>query len=68
MDFKELKSRWNWSPIRNCPGRFILIEEDKTISPEDVIVAAIEFSEFQVEKAKDTVVVGRIIDSGMISY
>lgn len=68
MNFEELKSKWNWSPIRNCPGRFVWRENDKHISPEEIAGAEIELSEFQTEKAKDTVIAGRIIDGGLISY
>jgi hypothetical protein len=68
MNFEELKSRWNWSPIRNCPGRFIWRENDRNISPEELAGVEIRFSEFRVENAKDTVIVGRIIDGGLISY
>ena|SRR5688500_18035909 len=68
MNFRELKSRWNWSPIRNCPGRFVWRGNDKYISPEEIIGAEIELSEFQTEKAKDTVIAGRITGGGLISY
>lgn len=70
MNFEELKSRWNWSPIRNCPGRFIWRGgDDKNISPEELTGGGgIHFSEFRVEKAKDAVIVGRISDGGLISY
>ena len=68
MNFEELKSRWNWSPIRNCPGRFIWRESDKNVSPETVVGDGIVLNEFQTEKAKDSVIVGRIFDGGLISY
>ena len=68
MNFEELKSSWSWSQIRNCPGRFIWRENDKNILPEEIVATKIEFREFQSEKAKDTIIVGRIIDGGLISY
>ena len=68
MNFEELKARWPWRAIHNCPGRFILSAGDKNISPEDLAGAGIRFSEFQVEKARDTVVVGPFDGGGLISY
>jgi hypothetical protein len=68
MNFEELKSEWKWTPIRNCPGRFILKEVNQNLSPQDLFVAEIRFIEFRVEKAKDTVIAGRITDGGLISY
>ena len=66
MNFEELKSKYNWIPIRNCPGRFILRTDDRNLSPIDVIGAEIPFQEFQSEK--DTVIVGRFNEGGLISY
>ena len=68
MNFEEIKSRWSWIPIRNCPGRYVWRENDKNVSPEEIVGAEIELSEFQVERAKDTVIIGRISDGGLISY
>ena len=68
MNFEEIKSKWSWNQIRNCPGRFVWHEKDKTVSPETVIGEKIRFREFQVEKAKDTIIVGRINGGGLISY
>ena len=68
MNFEELKSGWGWKPIRNCPGRFILHEGDGNLSPEELVGPDVELSEFQVEYARDTVVVGQFGDGGLISY
>jgi hypothetical protein len=68
MNFEELKSKWNWMPIRNCPGRFICRENNRNISPQDLIGVEIQFREFQSKNAKDTVIIGRFIDGGLISY
>ncbi len=68
MNFAELRSRWNWSAIPNCPGRFILRENGISLSPEDIVGPDTQLNEFQVENARDTVVVGRIGNGGLISY
>lgn len=68
MTFDELKSKWIWRPIRNCPGRFILLDFDVNTAPDEIAGADITWSEFRVESARDIVIVGRMCDGGMISY
>lgn len=68
MNFEELRSKWIWIPIRNCPGRFIWRGNTKNLSPAEVAGEEIMLNEFKVEKAADTVIVGRISDGGLISY
>jgi hypothetical protein len=68
MDFEELESTWSWMPIRDCPGRFLLREMGVSPSPQELVGSDIELSEFQVESARDTVVVGQFNGGGLISY
>ena len=68
MNFEELKSRWSWRPIHHCPGRLILNGREVTLSPEEIVGSHVEPREFQVEGARDTVVVVQISDGGLISY
>jgi len=68
MRFAELKSKRNWKPIRACPGRYVLLDGNKTLSPEDLLSHEVEVSEFHVDKAKDIVVVAKLKDGGLISY
>ena len=68
MNFDDLMSRWNWKPIRNCPGRFLLDDATHGLSPFDLLGENIEVSEFSVVGARDTVLVARIHQGGIISY
>ena len=68
VSFEELKTKWTWKPIHNCPGRFILDQQSRALSPEDIIGGVIEPCEFQVEGAKDTVIVVQLSEGGLISY
>ena len=68
MRFAELKSRWEWKTIHGCPGRYVLSGAGKTLSPEDLLEREVKPSEFHVSRAKDTVVVTRLEDGGLISY
>ena len=66
--FEELKDRFEWKPIRNCPGRFLLPTRAGHFTPEDLLGKGSLVMEFRVENAKDGVVVARIENGGIISY
>jgi hypothetical protein len=68
MNFEELKAAWEWSPIRNCPGRFTLRGGAAKVSPAELVGADAELTEFRVEDAMDPVVVCRFGGGGLISY
>ena len=68
MTFDELKSKWSWSPIRDCPGRFVWREDAPPVAPEELVGDEVPLREFCSAKAADTVVVGRFGDGGLISY
>jgi hypothetical protein len=68
MNFDELMKRWEWRPIRNCPGRFILAGARPDLSPGELLGVEIEARVFKVEAARDTVIVVKIDGGGLISY
>jgi hypothetical protein len=68
MSFDELKVRWNWSPIRHCPGRYVLTGVAPTLSPAELLGSDLQLAEFSVAAARDVVVVARLRDGGLISY
>jgi hypothetical protein len=68
MSFDDLINRWSWKPIRNCPGRFTLDDAAFNPSLSELLGEDVEASEFHVEAAKDTVVVARLYQGGIISY
>ena len=68
MSFDELKMKFNWKPINNCPGRYILSVGERTLSPEDLLGKEVRLAEFRVAHAKDVVVVARFKGGGLISY
>ena len=68
MTFEELKSRWDWKEIPNCPGRFILAQKETRFSPAALVDSLVEPCEFQVAGAKDPVIVVQLTDGGLISY
>ena len=68
MTFDELVIQRNWKPIRNCPGRFLLVGVRSDLPPEAVVGREIELLKFHVETARDTVVVARLDEGGLISY
>ncbi|HEX8090958.1 MAG TPA: hypothetical protein VF762_19025 [Blastocatellia bacterium] len=68
MSFDDLINRWSWRPIRHCLGRFVLDNAVSDLSVAELLGEDIEVSEFQVEAAKDAVLVARLNQGGIISY
>lgn len=68
MNPKELHGRWQWRPIPNCPGRFVLVNEDRCLSFETLLGRHATVQEFTSHKAKDRVLVVPLEEGGLISY
>ena len=68
MTFDELMKAWDWKPIRNCPGRYVLHNERNDLRPQDILRDETEASEYKLDSAKDTVLVVQLHDGGLISY
>ena len=69
MTFKDLQKKWEWKPIRDCPGRFTLVTMDRFLPVQDLIDdPECEVREFTSHQAKDLVLVLALQDGGIISY
>jgi hypothetical protein len=66
--FDELSARWGASPIRHCPGRFVLTRAPASLSPAGLLGADARLDAFTVPAARDTVIVAELCDGGVISY
>jgi hypothetical protein len=55
-------------PIRNCPGRFKLIGADSHLSLANLLGSNSGIYSFQVEAARDVVLVAALDQGGVISY
>lgn len=67
IDFEELWSRYEWKPIRNCPGRYVLKEITK-LRPEDLCESDVESLKYLPAAAQDPVLVTKLKSGGLISY
>jgi hypothetical protein len=67
IDFDQLWSRYDWRPIRNCPGRFVL-RGWTNLRPEDLCEGAVESLLFVPQAAPDPVLVTQLESGGLISY
>jgi hypothetical protein len=68
MTFDELMKAWNWKPIRNCPGRYVLQGVRTDFGPQELLGDEIEVKEYRVDSAQDAVVVAQLEGGGLISY
>jgi hypothetical protein len=69
MSFNKLLESWNWKPIRNCPGRYILCGPEAGLQrPAALIGDEVEVGVYQTDAADDTVMVAALAGGGLISY
>ena len=68
ITFDALAAKWELSPIRNCPGRFIIRAHAADLSPQELLGPGVEIYTFNVAAANDTVLVARFDGGGLISY
>lgn len=65
---EQLLTKWNWRPIRNCPGRYVLSGAGARLTPAEILGEEIIPTEYKTVAARDTVLVARLDDGGLISY
>jgi len=68
MTFDELMKAYDWRPIRNCPGRYVLRGAQSSLSLENLLGDEVQINEFHLAAAKDAVLVAALEDGGIISY
>lgn len=69
MTFDELVRAWDWRPIPNCPGRCRLAAKPPHPPLADLVGDNVEVRRFQVQAARDEVLVVRLPGGGgLISY
>ncbi|WP_157738914.1 hypothetical protein [Labrenzia sp. VG12] len=66
--FDELKAHWFWRPINNCPGRFVLVNEDPCLPLVKLVPNIDEATDHEIDGNRDKVVVLPIEGGGLISY
>jgi len=59
---------WEWKPIRNCNGRFVLFGAPRDLSIEALAGPGVDIFRFHVKEARDTVAVVPLPGGGIISY
>jgi hypothetical protein len=68
MTFDRLINDWQWEPIRNCPGRYVLTGARADLSPQALLGGEVILSVYDVKTARDTVMVARFSGGGLITY
>ena len=68
MTLNLLRTAWQWRPIPNCPGRFVMASGPTSLAPRDLVGPDVALQEFRVPAAHDVVIVARLDDGGLISY
>ena len=65
---EQLLDQWDWKPIRNCPGRFVLRMPDPSLSFAALLGPDHQIQKFCSPLAKDVVLVVTLPDGGLITY
>jgi len=68
MTFDNVKRLGKWTPIRDCPGRFVLRGVLPTFSVVDLLGDIAGIQQYQSPRAIDTIWVVCLQDGGVISY
>jgi hypothetical protein len=68
MTVQELLAAYQWKPVRNCPGRYVLEKPQPAISPGQLAQVSCAPAEFHVQAAKDMVLVMPLDGGGLITY
>ena len=64
----EILETYHARPIPNCPGRYVLPGRMTQCPPERIVGDGFAIERFEDTPVKDTVVITRIDDWGLISY
>ena len=65
--FENLYKQYQWTPIKNCPGRFVMTR-GQSHSMEDLVGKNIPIIPFESEQARDAILLCKIPGGGLISY
>ncbi len=68
MTFDELFKVHNWSPIRGCPGRFVLRKAEPSLTVSELVGSEVALLHFESPHADDAVVITQLDVGGTISY
>ncbi|MDR3460601.1 MAG: hypothetical protein P4N60_24495 [Verrucomicrobiae bacterium] len=68
MTFDQASRLRAWTPIRDCPGRFVLRGQPATLSLRELLGFALEVLRFPQSNAADCVLIVSLEDGGIISY
>lgn len=68
MTFAELLKTYDWRPIRNCPGRYVLQGAKSDLPVEELTRGEAQVSQYRTSATRDVVLVAALADGGIISY
>jgi hypothetical protein len=68
VTFDQLMSMWTWDAIPNCPGRYKLSGGASALLVQDLFGSDVELHTYAVPTARDTVIVAKLSNFGIISY
>ena len=67
-EWKTIRRRWQWRPIHNCPGRYVLAAGGSRLAPTELLERRVAVHRFHSAQARDPVLVAPLCQGGLISY
>lgn len=64
----DLLSRHPWTPIRNCPGRWVLRGSRPDLGVREMVGQEVSVAEYEVASTPDRVLVARFADGGVLTF
>lgn len=69
MTFQEVFDKWDWKPIRTCPGRHIFAKGVSHLTLSEIVENDSTVFEHTTKVVPDTVLIVKLTDGGgLISY
>jgi hypothetical protein len=66
--FDDLIARWNFQPIRDCPGRYVLRGESRHLTPADILGSELRVLEYQSATTQDRVLVTEVDGGALMTF
>ncbi len=68
LSFSSVLGRYRWTPLRHCPGRYVLRRAGHELSPTELLGDGVKVVEYRFPGMPDVVLVARFAGGGTISF
>jgi hypothetical protein len=66
--FESVLRSYPWSPLRGCPGRYVLKQIGRDLAPAELLDETVHVLEYRVPGTPDALLLTAFVGGGVISY